>query len=223
MTRLAGELRRTRLRQSQLYLLLSERLCRHPFEETLEAAILGGVDVIQIREKERTFDEFLRFSQRVLEIVAGRALVVVNDCVETASRLPMDGVHLGQADLPLRDARLRIGEERLLGISTHDAAEVRAALPWADYLGFGTVFPSRTRGNLAGIGPDAAAAATTLARHCPVFAIGGITIENIEALVGRGVRRVAVCEAILSALDPEAIARSFKEALDPASEAPTET
>jgi thiamine-phosphate pyrophosphorylase len=124
-----------------------------------------------------------------------------------------DGVHLGQEDLPLQEARRLLGPDALIGVSTHDIYQVRRAiLEGASYIGVGPTFPSQTKTFEAFPGLDfirAAVAETTL----PAFALGGITLENVGDVVAAGCRRTAVGQALCAAEDPRAAARILQLAL----------
>lgn len=168
--------------------------------ETLEAAVAAGVGAVQIRDKEATSRELLELTREVRRRIGQRALVIVNDRADIAAMAGADGVHLGQDDLPPREARKILGPEKILGISTHSVAQARAA--WkagADYIGFGPIFPTKTKGYEKGLGSKSIATMERTARG-PVFLIGGITPPRLASL-GPG-HRVAVSSAILTARDP---------------------
>ena len=139
--------------------------------------------------------------------------LVVNDHCELAAELDADGVHVGQDDSPVHIARKIVGPRRLVGVSTHDLAQVRAAdTAGADYLGFGPMFPTATKGYLRGQPPRAlrdAAASTAL----PIFAIGGITVPRVAQVVTAGAERIAVSSAILAAGSPGDAARELRDRL----------
>ena len=145
----------------------------------MEAAIREGVDMVQVREKDMTAAELFEWGGKVLEL--GRRLevpVLINDSVEVAHALDADGVHLGQDDLPAAEARAILGENKLIGLSTHDLNQVEEGynLP-VDYLGFGPIFPTKTKGYTAGLGPDALVHALSIS-PLPLLAIGGINGDN---------------------------------------------
>ena len=144
-------------------------------------------------------------------------LFVVNDRPDVARLVEADGVHLGQDDLAIRDARRILGAETLIGVSTHDPEQLRRAiLEGADYVGVGPTFPSATKtfDHLAGLDfVRYAAEATSL----PAFAIGGINLANVGQVVAAGGWRVAVSSAIGRADDPRRMAAALVAALEPAS------
>jgi thiamine-phosphate pyrophosphorylase len=206
---------RERLEAARLYLLATTSLCTRPLTETVRAAVAGGVDAVQLREKEMTDREFLPFAEEVGAVVRGTgALFLVNDRVAIARLVSADGVHLGQDDLPVEAARVVLGDEPIVGVSTHDVAQARAAeASAADYVGVGPTFATTTKDT--GYTPRGVelAAEVTRAIDPPAFAIGGITEENLPQLVAAGVRRAAVSSAICGADDPGAAAARMKAIL----------
>jgi thiamine-phosphate pyrophosphorylase len=198
---------------SRLCLLLTRSLCRGRPLDVLAAAIEGGVDLVQVREKPFGADA-ADWIAAVLAVCRPRGVpVIVNDRLDLASRCGADGVHLGQEDLAAHaEASLR-QRELLLGISTHDAAEMhRAALEAPDYVGVGPCFPTATKGIARGLDPDRLADLLRLAR-VPAFAIGGIDETNLRRLTSLGVERIAVSAAILQAPAPRAAASALRRLL----------
>jgi thiamine-phosphate pyrophosphorylase len=180
-------------------------------------ALAGGVQVVQLREKNRPDRELLTRAREVRILTAqARARFIMNDRPDLARLASADGLHLGQDDVSLRDARRVVGPQALLGRSTHNLAQLeQAVVEGASYLGVGPVFPSTTKPmlDLAGLAfVRQAADATTI----PWFAIGGITLENLEEVLAAGASRVAVSAAILSAERPRQAAASFRKQLDEA-------
>ena len=168
----------------------------------VEEAIAGGADVIQYREKGVADRELLRRAREVRILTAkARVPLIMNDRADLARLAGCDGVHLGQEDLSVRDARRVLGPTALVGVSTHDRGQLDAAvLAGASYLGVGPVFPSPTKEfsepELAGLSYVQLAAETT---SLPWFAIGGIRQENLDRVVESGARRVAVSGAVVHA------------------------
>ena len=203
---------RERLARARLLLLFTRSLCRGEPFAVLGAAVRGGVGAVQVREKEATSRDLLEWSRRVRERL-GRSdiLLFVNDRFDVAKLAGADGVHLGQEDLPCAAVRAIVGEQLLIGVSTHDLAQAKAAAEGgADLLGFGPIFPTRTKGLEKGVGPGALSPVLGALR-IPVFPIGGIDPYNAAALSFAG--RAAVSSAILGAKDPEEAARSIRSAL----------
>jgi thiamine-phosphate pyrophosphorylase len=147
----------------------------------------------------------------------------VNDRPDLARLAEADGVHLGQDDLSIKDARHLLGPEALIGRSTHSVAQLRqAVLEGADYLGIGPVFPSRTKEfqDFPGVNFVAQAVAET---SLPAFALGGVEPGNIAQVLNAGARRIAVGAAIARATDPEQVSRLLKEKLMESQVSPPET
>ena len=179
--------------------------------DTLEAALRGGVDLVQVRAKEATSRELLALAREVKRAVGGRALVIVNDRTDIAIMAEADGVHLGQEDLPVAEARKILGPDRLIGVSTHSLGQaIEAQKSGADYLGFGPIFPSSTKGYPFGLGEKAFLPIRRKAK-VPVFLIGGIGPENLSRIPGA--ERIAVSSAVLSARDPAAVVRRLRAIL----------
>jgi thiamine-phosphate pyrophosphorylase len=205
---------RDRLGAARLYLLATSSVARLPLFDAVAAAIDGGVEVVQLREKEMADGEFLELADDLRLLCAAKdALFVVNDRVEAARLVGADGVHLGQEDVAVAEARRVLGPDAFVGVSTHDAVELEGALAdGADYVGVGSVFATATKGREVLVsGPAALAplAARAEARGVPAFAIGGITTENIDEVLAAGFRRVAVCAGVLAADDPGDAARQL--------------
>ncbi|MEE2681475.1 MAG: thiamine phosphate synthase [Planctomycetota bacterium] len=202
--------------QWRVCLLLTERTCRTGWRQVLEGAIEGGVDCIQIREKELSDQALFDRIRRTIEVAHPRGVsVVVNDRLDLALAAGADGVHLGQGDLPLSQARDLAAERLLIGISTHDPGEAADAIRGGcDLVGVGAIFPTRTKQDL-----DAAGLTyfeRFLASHpgFPHLAIGGIDVEGATRLAKIGCRGVAVSAAICGADDPLAAARGIVEAMN---------
>jgi thiamine-phosphate pyrophosphorylase len=205
---------RHRLAHARLYVLLSGAACRATLDWTIAEAAAGGAEIIQLREKDLSDAELLRRARDVRRWTRkGGVLFIVNDRPDIARLAEADGVHLGQDDLPVREARRIVGPNALIGVSTHTVEQVRnAILDGASYIGVGPTFVSSTKSfdRLAGLQfVRTAAAETTL----PAFALGGVTANNVGQVVASGGGRVAVGAAIAAADDPRAAARALRAAL----------
>jgi thiamine-phosphate pyrophosphorylase len=202
------------LRDSRLYVLLCGASCARSLGWTIAEAAAGGASIIQLREKGLP-DQYLLQRAREVRRLTHKAgvLFIVNDRPDIARLADADGVHLGQDDLPVKEARRLLGHKALIGVSTHTIEQVRAAvLDGASYLGIGPAFPSGTKTFDHLPGPDfirSALAETTL----PAFAIGGINLKTVDVVVESGARRVAVSQAIAQAEDPRGTARALLSAL----------
>lgn len=205
---------RERLADCRLYLLISENVCRNGIGPTVLAALQGGVDAVQLREKTIADDDLMNLARTLREWTreAG-ALFIVNDRPDIAVLSDADGVHVGQDDLPVREARRIIGPDKLIGVSTHSIQQARqAVLDGADYLGIGPVFASGTKqfDHLAGLDYVREAAAEI---SLPWFPIGGITVENAGDVMTAGATRIAVSGAIGGAVDIAGAARRLRAVL----------
>jgi thiamine-phosphate pyrophosphorylase len=180
-------------------------------------ALAGGADIIQLREKNTPDRELLSRAREVRILTAqARALFVLNDRPDLARLAGADGVHLGQEDLSVRDARRIGGPNLLVGVSTHNRGQLDAAIvAGAGYLGVGPVFPSATKEfsepELAGLAFVQHAAETT---NLPWFAIGGITEDNVQRVIDSGATRIAVSAAVVKADRPRRAAARLKERLE---------
>ena len=204
-----------RLHRAKLYALLTASQCVASLEWTVAEAAEGGVEIVQLREKTLPDRELLARAKDVRRWTrAAGVLFVVNDRPDIAALCGADGVHLGQDDLDISEARRVVGPGVLIGVSTHTAAQVRRAVidGGADYVGVGPTFPSMTKPFAAYPGLDfvrEVAALTTL----PAFALGGIDATNVASVVAAGLSRVAVSSAIATADDPKSVARRLRAAL----------
>ena len=178
----------------------------------VEAVVAAGCRMVQLREKELEKREYYHLARRVRQLTEARGvLMICNDHVDVALAVGADGVHLGQQDLPINAAR-RLAPELLLGASTHDMQEALAAQrAGADYVNIGPIFPTRTKEGAAGfLGPEEVER-IGMCLEVPFTVMGGITLDNIEQLLSRGARRVAVVSAVTAAPDVEAAARALRE------------
>ncbi|MCS7207068.1 MAG: thiamine phosphate synthase [Dehalococcoidia bacterium] len=196
--------------------LVTDRRLYPTLETLVEAvaqAVEGGVDLVQVREKDLPGGPLLEVSQRLREVTRGRALLFVNERVDVALLCGADGVHLPEAGLPPRGVRRLVGARLLIGASVHSVpSALRAQQEGADLLIAGTIFPSRSHPGQEAVGVGLLAdlqKAVTL----PVLAIGGVTPQNAGACIQAGASGVAVITAILGQPDPRAAAQRLKEAI----------
>ena len=204
---------RERLSHARLMLLFTPELCggRDPLE--VLAACIDDVDVVQVRVKGAGVSparELMEWTDRALAVTEDRALVLVNDRVDVCASMlerGVAGVHLGADDTPIREARELLGPDALLGLSTHSADDVARSISLPlDYLGFGPIHATTTKGYPRGLGPERAFVAKE-ASPVPVFPIGGINAANADQLDQVG--RACVGAGILAADDPAAAARAI--------------
>ncbi len=179
----------------------------------ITAAVDGGVNAVQVREKDLSFGALLELVQRVCGAIGDRALLLVNDSAAAAMAAGADGVHGGEASLSVISMRRALHGRMLVGRSVHSLAGAReAAAAGADYLVLGTIFASRSHpdGETGGI---ECVREVTAAIDVPVLAIGGITADTARAVMRAGAAGVAVISAILGSPDPEAAAAALWSAL----------
>jgi thiamine-phosphate pyrophosphorylase len=210
-----GDEARLKLAEARLYVLLTGSQCVAALDWTIAEAAAGGAQIIQLREKELSDRDLLQRARAMRDWTrkAG-VLFIVNDRPDIARLVEADGVHLGQDDLYVSEARRIVGPEAIIGVSTHTIEQVRAAIrAGADYIGVGPTFPSRTKAfdHFPGLSLVSAVAAET---SLPAFVLGGITFDTIALAVAAGARRVAVSSAIAEAADPRSAARQLRLALD---------
>lgn len=207
--------RRDRLAAARLYLICDARPGGRELADVLRPALGGGVDVFQLRDKALGDEGVLPVAAVARELCAAAgALFFVNDRPDLALAAGADGVHVGQDDAAVADARAVVGPERLVGLSTHTPAQVDGAAG-ADLIGVGPVHATPTKLGRPGVGHELVRHAAAHAR-VPFFAIGGIDEATLPGVLAAGARRVAVVRAIAEAADPRAAARSLGAMLDSA-------
>jgi len=172
-----------------------------------QALLDGGARVLQLRMKHGGAGAMLAVLAELRGVCGDRALLIVNDRLDVALAGGADGVHLGQDDLALADARRQVPPGFVIGISTHNEAQAAAAIAdGADYLGFGPIFPTSSKDRPDPVVGVARLAAVCAASRVPVVAIGGITLAAVPSLVAAGAAAVAMISAIHQAPDPVAAA-----------------
>lgn len=219
------EPRLARLVEATLYLCTDARRERGDLAEFADAALAGGVDIIQLRDKgsvgEQRFGPLEAGDElAALEVLADaarrhRALFAVNDRADIARAAGADVLHLGQGDLPLAVAREIVGPGGLIGLSTHDPeqAATAAAAAGVDYFCVGPCWPTPTKPGRAAPGLQLVRRAAEITTDRPWFAIGGIDADRLSAVLDAGARRIVVVRAITAADDPRAAAAQLKSAL----------
>jgi thiamine-phosphate pyrophosphorylase len=203
--------RASRLRSARLYLVCDARE-----DDFLEAALRGGVDIVQLRLKDAADDEIVSAGRRFARVCAAHgSLFILNDRPDLVAAAGADGVHVGQDDMAVEGARALVGRERLVGLSTHTPAQVDAAAgpQRPDYIGVGPVYETPTKPGREAVGLGLVRYASARA-SIPFFAIGGIDARTIGEVIAAGAQRIAVVRALVSAADPQAAAWRLKRALD---------
>jgi thiamine-phosphate pyrophosphorylase len=199
---------RDRLAAARLYLV-----CDAQSDGFLDAVLSAGVDIVQLRIKRGTDAEILAAADRVGRACGEHgALFILNDHPHLVAAAGADGVHVGQDDMPVAQARALVGADRLVGLSTHSEAQVDAAAG-VDYIGVGPVHETPTKPGRPAVGVSVV---TYAAAHAtvPFFAIGGIDHDNVQSVRAAGASRIAVVRALTEAADPAAAARALRAALD---------
>lgn len=217
------------MRTARLYLCTDARRERGDLAEFADAALAGGVDIIQLRDKgsigEQRFGPLeARDELAACEVLADAArrhgaLFAVNDRADIARAARADVLHLGQGDLPPAVAREIVGPDTLIGLSTHDPGQVADAVQAADgdYFCVGPCWPTPTKPGRAAAGLPLVRAAAGMRPDKPWFAIGGIDAQRLPDVLDAGARRIVVVRAITAAEDPRAAAERLSSALAAAS------
>jgi thiamine-phosphate pyrophosphorylase len=201
-----GDARRERLTRARLYLVTDARQAQGDLDAFLETVLSGGVDIVQLREKDAEAGDLLRWSPAFRQAADRHgALFILNDRPDVAVAVGADGVHVGQNDLPPGMVRSAVGDDLIIGLSTHSAAESDAAAPEADYLCVGPVHATPTKPGRPATGLEPVRHAASREREGtesrPWFAIGGIDPANLSEIVEAGASRVVVVRAITEATD----------------------
>jgi thiamine-phosphate pyrophosphorylase len=216
-----GRTGRERLEGVRLCVLVDARDSLSEFERLVSELVEAGVGMIQLREKHVDDRELVERAQRLVELTRGTAsLAVINDRADIAAVAQADGVHLGQEDLSVKNARAIVGPRMLVGVSTHNIDQARqAVLDGANYLGAGPTFPSQTKAFDDFAGLDYLREVAEEIR-LPTFSIGGISVDNLPRVIDSGISRIAVGAAVVEAADPAVAARELLVMLkDPTAEA----
>ncbi|WP_279160839.1 thiamine phosphate synthase [Thomasclavelia cocleata] len=187
----------------KLYLVTDRKwLNGHKLTDDLEKAILGGVTIIQLREKNLSNEEFISIAKDVKKVCQKYHIpLIINDNLEVALAINSDGIHIGQNDIPASIVRKQIGPDKILGVSVHNLKEAfQAKIDGADYVGVGAIFSTETKNDATNVTLD------SLKKICdnidlPVVAIGGINLDNISKLKDINIAGIAVVSAIMKAND----------------------
>lgn len=196
-----------------LYLVTDTEMCpREKLFDYVEAAVHGGVTMVQLREKNISTREFYNEAKALKELLRQyKVPLIINDRLDIALAVDADGLHIGQSDLPADITRRVWGEGKILGLSAGTLSEAKAAVrDMADYIGVGAVFHTSTKADAQDIAPE------TLLEirentNVPIIAIGGINEDNVLKLKGSGVDGIAVVSAIMASGDPYGAAHRLKE------------
>lgn len=216
-----GAERRARLAAAKLYLVCDAKPGGRELADVIRPAIAGGVELVQLREKRLGDDELTAVANAAHALCeALGALLIVNDRPHVARESGADGLHVGQEDTPVEQARELVGPDVLIGLSTHAPAEIDAATPTAadgaplvDYIGVGPVHETPTKPGRPAVGLELVQYAAANAR-VPFFAIGGLTSSNLHEVIEAGATRAVVLRAVAEADAPKRAAHALREILD---------
>ena len=202
------------LHRIRLYVLISSNIAKKSVKETARLVIDGGADTVQLREKTISDSKFISLAREVRDITTKRgSLLIINDRVHVVRKVNADGIHLGQQDMSALEARNTIGDEKIIGVSTHSITQARQAQKdGADYIAIGPIYPTSTKGHEPSVGIEIIHEISE-AVSIPIIAIGAITLENLDGVLKAGASRIAVCSAIIGSKDIYSSTRQFKEKL----------
>ena len=209
-----GTTARQRLSNARLYVLLAGSQCVSSLEWTIAEAASGGAEIVQLREKGLNDRELLERAKNVRKWTSDAGvLFIMNDRPDIARLVSADGVHLGQDDLSVKEARQIVGPNAIIGVSTHDLDQLRQAiLDGATYIGVGPAFATPTKPGIEVAGLEYVRAAMQ-ETSLPAFVIGGVTLQTIDAVIASGANRVAVSSEIAKAEEPRQVAAIIRQAL----------
>lgn len=184
------------------------------FLDAVASALKGGVDILQLREKNMPANKIIELGKKVKLLCAEYgATFIVNDRVDIAYVLDADGVHLGQDDMDIESARKILGNNAIIGISTHAPEQAQKAVnDGADYIGMGPVFTTPTKPGRQSVGLEYVKWVSENIK-IPAFAIGGIDLDNVQDVVNAGAKKIAVVRAIINSDNPEKAAQEFLKVL----------
>ena len=198
---------------SGLYVILDRDICSSVGDivEIAGKVILGGADILQLRAKTASDEQILKIGQAIKDIARkNKVPFVLNDRVDLARIIDLDGVHLGQEDLSIKEARRILGNNKIIGLSTHSVKQaVEAQGQGADYIGLGPIFATATKPKTTPLSPEIIAKIKDKIK-IPFVVTGGINLDNLEQVLTHGAKRVAVCSAIITAKDVLNTTKEFK-------------
>lgn len=196
-----------------LYVITDEKLIpRKRFVETVEKAIKGGAKIVQLREKQSSSEDILRLAEELLKLTRRYNVpLIIDDYPELARDIGAEGVHLGQHDTSLAEARKVLGNRAIIGVSCYSSIErgIEAHEEGADYLAFGTPFFTPTKPDRQPTSFEILKEARRVIPKIPIFAIGGITPQNVASILETGVDGIAVITSVFGSSDPEKVSRQL--------------
>jgi thiamine-phosphate pyrophosphorylase len=209
--------KKMRLKNGLLYVILDDQVQQEfslDFLSLTEKLCQAGVDLFQLRCKNLPDREVLDLARALVKITANHnKLFIVNDRADIAKLAQADGLHLGEGDIAISDARELLGQDKIIGKTVHSAAEFTHSIQEPlDYLSLGPVFATKTKPELPPWGVEEAAQLSTKTRY-PVFVIGGITEDNVSSLTDNGIHNIALCRGVLLSKDYRQTVTHFKQCL----------
>lgn len=213
---LSSKLNKFQLQDRKLYLVTDRSKFEDDdsFLDAVAASLAGGVDILQLREKSANAKQFVELAKRVRELCSiYNTLFIINDRVDVAQIVDADGVHVGQDDIDVFSARKILGQDKIIGLSTHAPEQALKAVEiGADYIGVGPVFETPTKPGKKSVGLEYVEWASKNI-EIPFFAIGGIDLSNVDEVTKAGATRIALVRAIINAENPKKAAEEFKAKL----------
>ncbi|MGR3178909.1 MAG: thiamine phosphate synthase [Candidatus Anammoxibacter sp.] len=210
------------IKNLRLVLITNRSICKQPFIETIKLAIKGGVDTVQLREKDLDSNELFRIASDIKKItIELNASLIINDRPDIMLAVDADGVHIGQRSMPMKDVRKIIGRDKLIGYSAHNIQEaIHAQDEGADYISYSPVFNTGSKTDYLEqeqsqpipIGAEAIKKVKSIV-NIPVIALGGINANNVDEVLENGADGVAVVSNILQSSDPFLAAKNLMNKL----------
>jgi thiamine-phosphate pyrophosphorylase len=202
------------LARAKLYLILDTQVLDYAdLLQVLKDSVRGGVDIVQLRDKKGSAKEILDFCHKILKVTKHKIPFIVNDRADLAVLSGADGLHVGQEDIECSQALRLLGKAKIIGVSCQTLTQaLKAQAEGADYIGFGSVFETKTKPGRQAMDLDLLQKVIKQVK-IPVFPIGGISRRNIGQLIPLGVKRAAVCRDILLANDANRAAQGLKQAI----------
>lgn len=204
------------MRDFRLYVILDADICARGGDilEIARKILLSGVDILQLRAKGFCDRKILEIGQAIKNLIGkNKTLFVLNDRADLAYAFDADGLHLGQEDLPVKDARKILGKNKIIGISTHSVEEAhQAERQGADYIAVGPIFATATKPQTTPLSPGIISKIKVNVK-IPFVAVGGIDLDNLDQVLSAGAKRVAVCRAIIEAQDVIRTVKEFRRRL----------
>ena len=203
-----------KIKDYSLYLILSQEFAKQrDILEVASQAIEGGIDILQMREKDKPQEELIKLGSQLSSSCKDKEVIfIVNDDPKLAKEVGADGAHLGQQDITrytIKDARDILGEDKIIGVSTHSKEEFKEAnTSDCDYIAFGPIFPTVAKDYSIGTGDIQEVLAIG---QKPIVFIGGITLENVDILLDKGAKIIAAIRALIEVDDIRGTIKKFKE------------